>query len=412
MDSAALNTPVDSNDVEEERRKRASTMIQGAMKDLEGLQLHPSITEESSLIEGTDSSFFSDVASSVENTPSGTPSRYFEDNASIHSSSYSNNAATENSNILIAIDGMESQGTNEIMMPQRPHATEPEQKLSLLDLSPTPNQSSFNFDDHSPDPFFQNKSATIGPMKSKPQAESNNKAASLGRNVEPMKTINTTSYVSTGSLLGGLNTMLQQPTRTLNSSFALKKDDPFEIEEVDEEQLEGSVEIAEDTILNEGDAVGSDSSDDSKGTSSPQAAPKSPEADDSVFGGAEIVNLSQSESKETRKSPSKGLISCMIDTKSETLKQMKKEMAEIEKRERKKTSGAWLKGKLATGKEKMKSVKKRTKSDGQALRKAEQQKNVRKFTQPQSQLRPNNEVEVQQALPPKLPDKTAEGKIR
>ena len=405
------STPVDSNDVENERERRASTMIQDAMKDLEGLQLHPPIPEDSNLMESASSSFFSELDSSVEITPFATPSMSVDESKIEDNSPQSDNVTSANSDLLIAFDGMETHGENEILTPQRSTVVEPVPKLSLLDLSPVPNQGTFAFEDQESDPFFQNKSATLDVKRSKSPLDPASKVASLDRQVAATQSSNRTSYVSTGSLLGGLNTMLQKPTDSFKNSFGLNSQDPFEIEVVEEEKFEGTVEVAEDAILNEGDIEGSDSNDEREACSN-QSAGLSIDGNDSVFGDAEIVNLSPNElsAAAARKSPTKGLISCIVDTKSETMREIRKDLEEMEKRQRKKTSGAWFKGKIATGKEKMKTVKKRTKSDGQALRKNAQHRNERKLTQPQSQLRINHESEAQASLV-ELPAKSPAGNI-
>ena len=377
-------------------------MIQDAMRDLEGVQLHPTISEDSSLIKSPYSSFVSEIDSSVDATPGGTTPGSVEESKSTESYANSNITASPNSDLLIEFDGMGTQENSETLTPQR--TAEPEQKLSFLDLSPIPKQGTFSFEDQSSDPFFQNKSATLGAIKSKQSFSVGDKAVSLDRNVTPAQSSNISNHVSTGSLLGGLNTMLQKPIPSLNSSFGLNKQNPFEIEVVEEEKFEDKVEVAEDTILTEGGGEEPEGSGENEISLSP-AAGSSTEGNDSVFGDAEIVCLNQSGLSETstRKSPTKGLISCDDDANSEALKQVKKELAEMEKRQRKKTSGAWLRGKIATGKEKMKSVKGRTKSDGQALRKNIQQRNERKLTQPQSELRVNSDEKSNFAAQTKTP---------
>lgn len=406
------SAPVDSNDVEEERQKRASTMIKGAMKDLEGLQL--SVTESSSVCESQNSSLFSEVSSSVENTPIITP-RKVDNSTTTETSPLSNSAARQNDNLLITFDGMETGEVKEILTPQKINPPEQEQKLSLLDLSPTPNSGTFGFErSRNSDPFFQNKAATLGHLSEKASLGTVDKAASLKVKLDPTQNASQrTSCVSNGSLVSGLNAILQQQPHTFESSLGLNKDDPFEIKESEEDNFQDSVELAEDAILNEGMTDESDSSEDSRENAGTQVVGKKA-GSDSVFGDAEVVNLSQGEWLETppRKSPTKGFISCMVDTKSETMKQMRKEMAELEKRERKKTSGAWFKGKIATGKEKIKSVKKRTRSDGQALRKMDQQKNVRKLTQPQSQLKRDRDCGAVQESTPKKPVEPQKGTNR
>ena len=408
-DNIDQSAPVDSNDVEKERERRASSMIQDAMRDLEGLQLHPPIPEDHSLIESTSSSFFSEIDSSVDFTPIGTPLANTEESKLVDFSPPPNTSANLTSNILVEFDGIETHDSSDILTPQKSVAAEQEQKLSLLDLSPipnTPNQESFIFGDdpfQSPDPFFQNKAATLDATRSKQSLDDDRKAASLDRKPLNTQSVNRTSLASPGSLLGGLNTILQKPTSSVSNSFGLNSQNPFEIEVVEEVKGEGNVEVAEEAIPNEGDVEGSDSSNEKELSSSPMKGQKV-EGDNSVFGDAEIVNFYQSDSTEietTGKSPSKGLVP-VVDRNNEAL-------MEMEKRQRKKTSSAWLMGKLATGKEKVKSVKKRTKSDGQALRKGNVNKHERKLTQPQSELQTTNENETPKAANLELPSKTRIG---
>lgn len=406
-DEVNQSTPVDSNDVEEERKKRASTMIQGAMKDLEGLQLHPSITEESSLNESATSSFFNETSSPCDGNIFTTPSKQNEEYNPIESTPVFSEKTARDSDLLIAFEEIRTQDTGEVLSPQRIDSSEPEQQLSLLDLSPAPaNTKSFGFDGQKKDAFFENKSATLGPVKNNPFLESASKSASLGRNFEHVEGPSRTSYVSTGSLVSGLNKILQQPA-SFQSSFGLNKENPFEIVEVDEEQFQGSVEVAEDTILNVGEVGCSDSSGDSKDVDANEAKRK--EGNESVFDDAEVIELNQSSQADLP--IGKAFISYMGDTKSEAFKQMKKEMVEIEKRERKRTSGAWFKGKLATGKEKIKSAKKRSKSDGQALRKGGQQENVRKFTDSQPRLKMKDYNQAEGVLSPEPPLEPKQGNI-
>lgn len=365
-------------------------MIQDAMRDLEGLQLRPAIPEVSSLLESTHSSFVSEIDSFVEIAPRITTPGDVEESKPIESSLHSDMTASPNSDLLIAFDGMETHENSEILTPQRPDVVEPEQKLSFLDLSPIPNQGTFSFEDQSSDPFFQNKSATLDVMKSKQPFKVDNKAVSLDRNVAPVPSSNVSNHISTGSLLGGLNTMLQKPIPSLSSSFGLNKQNPFEIEVVEEEQFEGTVKASEDIILMYGDGEGPEGSGE-KDANLSSAAGNSTESSDCVFGGAVLSEVA------IRNSPTRGFIACDEDANSEALKQAKRELAEMEKRQRKKTSSAWLKGKIATGKEKMRSVKSRTKSDGQALRKNIGQRNERKLTQPQSELRVNIDEKSEKA---------------
>ena len=413
-DNIDQSAPVDSNDVEKERERRASSMIQDAMRDLEGLQLHPPTHEDHSLIESTSSSFFSEINSSVDFTPIGTPLANTEESKLVDFSPPPNTSANLTSNILVEFDGMETHDSSDILTPQRSVAAEQEQKLSLLDLSPipkTPNQEAFVFEDQSHDPFFQNKSATLDVSRSKQPLDSDKKAASLDRKPLNTQNVNRASVASPGSLLGGLNTILQKPASSVSNSFGLNSQNPFEIEVLEEVKGEGNVEVAEEAILNEGEMEGSDSSNEKELSSSPIKG-RQMEGDDSVFGDAEIVNFHQSESTGTaeanRNSPTKGLVP-VADRNNEASKEVKKELVEMEKRQRKKTSSAWLMGKLTTGKEKVKSVKKRTKSDGQALRKGNANKYGRKMTQPQSELRIANEDETPTAASLELPAKTEIG---
>ena len=416
-------------------------MIQGAMKDLEGLNFHDSTFDES---RGDKSQDFNDstmsdastttpgstpgAASLIDlemrgNVPAKTPTSFDDSSMAWPSPSNISNTPNQQNNLLLNFEELNTQQSS-ILTPQKAESVTSSQNNSLLDLSPTDDKSTFNFPNRNTADLFANKAATLRPRSCQASAEMQpfEKTASLGRTLDMQPISQRSSQVSSGSLLTGLNKMLQEPKPSSSNPFGFPDDDVFARQSSSDGKFEGSVEIAEDTILNEEEVANlSDSSD-----SIPETDGTNPEntqrpikaaGRDSGFADADFETSStsaiQSQTTFEQVSGMKNtnvLKSNVIDTKQG--KQLKKQMEQLEKRDRKKS---WIKDKLVLGKGKIKNAKFRTKSDGQHLRRDQLLRQDRKLTEPQSQLKHGanslvtSEKEVSQEA---APSKSAEGIYR
>ncbi len=491
-DGPIQNTTLDIA-TDEERQRRASSIIQDAMKDLEGLKILDSLSESTSFqaldTESFDNSSFEQSAfsstiptpnltpmhsltptanlmptpnstpsASVMPTPNSTPSASvmptpistptanlmptpnstplasvmptpistptpksgnllidFDDGAKTPNTSnildndvwsstpsrsnVANNSLLEDgfnagdSQQSIVDDPFTSKNTNAMNNSLNPFAADvstAEQKNNgFVDLDIPADFNEFNDRTQSSAPFFANRSATLSPSKrAAPDPWIASNSTSLNRTAEypPMGN----KEVTPGSLLGSLNTILQKPVIPTPTSLTCQ----FKFDETHEEfggEKEKCDLINEEENVNSSDSADSSAAEDAR-TDSPQLLDESKSHDSGFVG---VDNEAKSDAGKRQ------LVMQQEDpatarAKEEALKQLKKEAAENERQDRRKSSSGWLKGKLATGKDKLKSVKyelkNRTKSDGQNLKKTHGQRIYRKMTAPQTELKAKNEI--------------------
>eukprot|EP00794_Sanderia_malayensis_P015998 gene15998-17609_t len=385
------NTTFDIDATEEEKQRRASTIIQDAMKEeiksIEPVDESTSFQESESFNDKTFDE--TNISSTVFSTPDSTPKTShvlidFDAEEKIADKDDEEKAtvvfndpwvSTKPNSSLIDFDGPV---TSQVVTTTET-ATDAV-VASFTDLDVPSSTSGFSETTNSSAAFFKNKSATIGPIKNSPSvSQASSTTASLGRSNES----NLTNQITTGSLLGSLNTILQKPTAPSPSSFTTTFQ--FEDDFVKLEANKNRLSLQESVITEE------EFADETKSSESNIAA------EASSFDNLKIT-------KDVPRTPSPTPLSA--EEKEEAMKQLKKEIADNEKKESRKS---WLKDKLASGKGKLKSVKSdlknRTKSDGQHTRKIQEQKAYRKMTSPSIGMKQNIE---EQNTPTQSPLKSSQ----